>query len=109
MLDRHDDIPSAIAAANSRFGTSFIPYERTEANEAWCRTFVVEADRVDQGEVRESTVALPQAARHRDRQPIVDRVLSLARPVGDVDPLDPHARGPLFRGTVCAGPPDRFR
>jgi hypothetical protein len=66
---------SAIAAANSRFGTSFVPYDHTEANEAWCRTFVVEADRVDQGEVRESTVALPQAARHRDRQPIVDAVL----------------------------------
>ena len=42
------------------------------------------------------------------RPPIVDRVLSSARPVGDVDPRDPHVRGLLFRGTVSAGPPDRL-
>jgi hypothetical protein len=65
---------STIETTNRRFGTAFVPYERTEANEAWCRSFVIEADRKDQGEVRESTVAVPQTVRQSSRQPVVDAV-----------------------------------
>lgn len=65
---------STIDTTNRRFGTAFVPYQRTEANEAWCRNFVIEADRKDQGAVRESTVAVPHAGRQGSRQPVVDAV-----------------------------------
>ena len=54
---------SAVRAINGRFGTSYIPYEATEVNERWCRDFVEEADRTDQGASRPHTVALPRASR----------------------------------------------
>jgi hypothetical protein len=62
---------TVITAVNDRFGTSFVPYERTPENEAWCRAFVVEADRLDQGSVGEATVALPQASRQEAKQSVV--------------------------------------
>lgn len=65
---------TTIEAANRRFGSTFVPYEHTPENEAWCRDFVIEADRRDQGQVRESTVALPQASRRRGREPVVAAV-----------------------------------
>jgi hypothetical protein len=65
---------ATLEAVNRRFGTTFSPYEHTPDNEAWCREFVIEADRRDQGEVRESTVALPQASRRERREPVVDAV-----------------------------------
>ena len=65
---------TTIDAVNHRFGTTFAPYEHTPENEAWCRDFVIDADRRDQGEVRESTVALPQASRREGREQVVDAV-----------------------------------
>jgi hypothetical protein len=65
---------ATIDAVNRRFGTSFTPYQHTPENEAWCRDFVIEADRRDQGEVRESTVALPRAGRRQAREPVVEAV-----------------------------------
>jgi hypothetical protein len=77
------DFGATLAEVNRRFGTSFSPYEHTEANETWCRDFVIAADRADQGELRESTVALPQASRREQRQPIVDAVVREAALVED--------------------------
>jgi hypothetical protein len=69
---------TVIDAVNDRFGTGFTPYEHTPANEAWCRDYVTEADRRDQGEVRESTVALPQAGRRQGRERVVEAVTAEA-------------------------------
>jgi hypothetical protein len=57
------DFGSVVRELNARFGTSYVPYVRNDANEAWCREFITEADRVDQGAVQTSTIALPHAAR----------------------------------------------
>ncbi len=64
------DFGAVVGEVNQRFGTSFRPYEHTEANEAWCRAFVIEADRVDQGAVQSSTVALPHADRAAGRESV---------------------------------------
>jgi hypothetical protein len=64
------DFGAVISEVNRRFGTSYRPYEHTEANEAWCREFVIEADRVDQGAVQGSTVALPHADRVAGREAV---------------------------------------
>jgi hypothetical protein len=61
------DFGAVVREVNRRFGTTYQPYEHTEANEAWCREFVTEADRVDQGRVHSSTVALPNAERAEGR------------------------------------------
>jgi hypothetical protein len=65
---------TTLAAVNLRFGSTFTPYEHTPENEARCRDFVIEADRRDQGEVRESTVALPRASREEGRELVVEAV-----------------------------------
>jgi hypothetical protein len=66
---------SVIDAVNQRHATRFVPYEHSPDNEAWCRHFVTEADRRDQGEQRVETVALPHAGRRSARQPILQAVL----------------------------------
>jgi hypothetical protein len=65
---------SVIKELNQRFGTTFTPYDHTETNERWCREFVIEADRTDQGLVRARTVALPQASRRRESQAVKNAV-----------------------------------
>jgi hypothetical protein len=69
------DFGAVIDEVNRRFGTAYQRYEHTEPNEAWCRAFVTEADRVDQGAVRGSTIALP----HADRAAGRERVRALVR------------------------------
>lgn len=66
---------SVIDAVNRRHATRFLPYHHTAANEAWCRDYVTEADRRDQGEVRAETIAAPNAERRARRQPVLDSVL----------------------------------
>jgi hypothetical protein len=72
------DFGATIGAVNRRFGTSFTVYQHTPENEAWCRDYVVDADRRDQGEVRESTVALPQVGRQEGREQVVEAVTAEA-------------------------------
>jgi hypothetical protein len=91
---------SAIEAANARFGTSFAPYRRTEANEAWCRRFVTDADRADQGQVRQSTVALPQQGRREQRGPVVDAVLRESSLVEQARSLYDELRGASVRAAA---------
>lgn len=66
---------TAIEALNRRFGTAYRVYEPTPENEAWCRDFVLAADRADQGAVRPHTVALPHAERRAGRREVVNAVL----------------------------------
>jgi hypothetical protein len=64
------DFGAVVLEVNRRFGTSYRRYEHTEANEAWCRDFVTEADRVDQGAVHSATIALPNADRAAGRESV---------------------------------------
>ena len=88
---------AVITTVNARFGTSFEPYERTPENEAWCRAFVVEADRRDQGSVRESTVALPQAGRQEAKQAIVEALKHEVALVSRARAMYEHVRAHAVR------------
>lgn len=67
----------AIDAVNARFGTAFRRYETTPENEAWCRAFVIESDRRDQGRVQSHTVALPDPARVAGRDEVAATLRAL--------------------------------
>jgi hypothetical protein len=73
-----------VEALNARFATSYRPYEKTAENEAWCRQFVLDADRRDQGLMRGTTVALPQASRNAGRPAVTEMLLREGTLVDDV-------------------------
>jgi hypothetical protein len=76
-----------IDAVNERFGTGFSRYETTPENEAWCREFVLDADRVDQGRNKSHTVALPDPTRIAARDEVAETLRALPALLGPAEEL----------------------
>jgi hypothetical protein len=65
------DFGSVISDVNLRFGTNFLPYEPTPANEERVRSGVEWSDLVhNRGRVREHTVSRPSIKRNSRRSPM---------------------------------------
>jgi hypothetical protein len=65
------DFGSVVRAVNQRFGTSFVPYEPTAANQAAAFALVEEMNRREcRGEVVESHVGRPSAARGERKEEV---------------------------------------
>lgn len=97
------DFSKVVSAVNERFGTSYLPYEATEENEARIRHEVEWWDYVVSGhtEIREHTVSRPSSERAARKEDEADRLRSQHRLLARAEDL--YSR--IMASNAVAGAP----